>query len=38
MSIVIVPAFANVHGDCHGGARFTLADLAFGAQQSMTGR
>ncbi len=31
MTMKVTPGLANVHGDCHGGALFTLADLAFGA-------
>jgi acyl-CoA thioesterase len=31
LAMEVAPALANVHGACHGGALFTLADLAFGA-------
>lgn len=30
MAIEVRPDIANVHGSCHGGVIFTLADIAFG--------
>jgi len=31
LAMEVAPALTNVHGACHGGALFTLADLAFGS-------